>query len=112
MRRECEIEVRKLDNLVTIEIKGDLTASAEEDMKNAYKEAWDYDPGSIVLKFNSENRINSAGMAILISLLTQSQKRGCRVFIIGLSEHFREIFDLIGLTEYSTIVESEEDIKT
>ena len=68
-----------------------------------------YDPVRILLKFDSKRRINSGGIAILIGLLTMSQKKGQEIFITGISKHRLEIFELFGLTDYVTVVESEED---
>ena len=49
MRRECKIKVREDNELATIEVVGDLTASAEKDMDAAYKEACGYNPKNILL---------------------------------------------------------------
>lgn len=110
MRRECKIEVHKGDSLATIEVLGDLTASAEKDMDAAYKRVCDNDLKNILLKFDGKSRINSAGIAIVINLVIQSQEEGYKVFITGVSKHFRKIFELVGLTKYTTIVESEQEV--
>jgi anti-anti-sigma factor len=110
MRRECTIKVRESDSLATIEVVGDLTVSAEKDMDAAYQKAIAYAAENILLKFDGKSRINSAGIAIVINLVIESQEAGRRVFITGVSKHFRKIFELVGLTKYTTIVESEEEI--
>ena len=69
MRRECKIKVRKGSELATIEVVGDLTASAEKEMDAAYQEACGYELANIVLKFDGKSRINSAGIAIVINLV-------------------------------------------
>lgn len=109
MRRECKIKVHEGDDLATIEVLGDLTASAEKDMDAAYKQVC-HDPGDILIRFDGKSRINSAGIAIMINLVIESQEKGCKVFITGVSKHFRKIFELVGLTKYTTIVESEEEV--
>ncbi len=112
MRRECKIKIRKGNDLATIEVAGDLTASAEKAMDAAYEEACGYDPRNIVLKFDGKGRINSAGIAIVINLVIESQEKGNKVFITGVSKHFRKIFELVGLTKYTKIVDSVEEIET
>ena len=111
MRRECKIKVREGDELVTIEVLGDLTASAEKSMDAAYQEACGYDHKNILLKFDGKSRINSAGIAIVINLVMESREKDCKVFIIGVSKHFRKIFELVGLTKYTKIVDSEEEVR-
>jgi len=111
MRRECTIKASKIgDDSVKIEILGDLTASAEKDMDSAYQEAMKYEPSNIILKFDGKSRINSAGIAILINLVIESQEKENKVYIAGVSQHFRKIFELVGLAKYTTIVESEEEV--
>jgi anti-anti-sigma regulatory factor len=45
------------------------------------------------------------------NLLIDSQERGCRIFVSGLSRHYRKIFEMSGLTKYTTIIESEDEIE-
>ena len=106
MRRECKIKVRKDGGSAVIEVQGDLTASAERDMDAAYQKACSYNPSKIALKFGSKTRINSAGIAIVINLVIDGKEKGCEVFLTGVSKHYCKIFELVGLTKYTTIVES------
>ena len=110
IHQECTIKVHEGSDLVTIEILGDLTASAEKPLNKAYREVCDLNIRNILLKFDGESRINSAGTTMLVNLVSQSQQKGFRVFITGISKHSRKIFELVGLTRYTTIVESEEEI--
>jgi anti-anti-sigma factor len=110
MRRECNIKVHRGDDLVTIEVSGDLTASAEQPMDEAYQKACGYNADKILLKFDGKSRINSAGIAIIINMVIDSQEKDCNIFITGVSKHFRKIFDLVGLTRVTSIVESEEEL--
>lgn len=110
MRRECNIKTHKGAEEVTIEILGDLTAAAEKDMDAAYQEACNYSPKRILLKFDGKSRINSAGIAIVINLVIAGQENNCEVLITGVSKHFRKIFELVGLTKYTTIVEAGEEV--
>ena len=110
MHRECKINIHGDNELVTIEVLGDLTASAEKAMNDAYQKAYGHNTNNILLKFDSKNRINSAGIAIVINLVIGSREKGCKIFITGVSKHFQKIFNLVGLTKYTTIVDSEEEV--
>ena len=110
MRREYKIRIHEDSDISTIEILGDLTGSAGKDVDAAQQEACSHNPSSILVKFDSVSRINSAGIAVLINLVIDSRERGCKVYLMGMSDHFRKIFELVGLTKHTTIVESEEEI--
>ncbi len=111
MRRESDIRVSKDNGLVTIEIGGDLTASTLKDMDTAFQEACGYNPSNILLKFGARSRINSTGIAIIINLVIDSREKECKVYLTGMSQHFRKIFQMVGLTRYADIVESAEEIQ-
>jgi anti-anti-sigma factor len=111
MRRKCNIEVHEGSDTATIEIHGDLTASAMDDMDAAYQRAYEHKPGNIVLKFDEKSRINSTGIAIIINLVIDSRERGCKVYVTGMSRHFQKVFQLVGLTNYAEIVESVDKIR-
>jgi anti-anti-sigma factor len=110
MNRECKIKVHKGKEFVTVEVQGDLTSSAEKPMDKAYKEAYGHNPKKLLFKFDSTGRINSAGIALIINMVMESREKGCPVFITGVSKHFKKIFELVGLTKYTTIVDSEEEV--
>lgn len=109
MRREYTVRVHE-GSIPTIEIQGDLTAPVGEDMDAALREACGDNPRSILLKFDGMGRTNSAGIAILINTVMDSRERGCKVYLTGMSQHVRKIFQMVGLTRYADIVESVEDI--
>ncbi|MEK7395370.1 MAG: STAS domain-containing protein [Candidatus Poribacteria bacterium] len=111
MQRDCTINTYESDNMAIISILGDLTSSVEESMKEAYKKACGYKTDKIIFKFDGKSRINSTGIAIMIDIVIQSQEENRKIFITGVSKHFHKIFDLVGLSRYTTIVESEEEVK-
>ena len=111
MQRDCVINVQEKDGMAIIEILGDLTASSEEPMNSAYKKACEYKTEKIIFKFDGKSRVNSAGIAIMINLVIESQDQKRKIFIVGVSKHFHKIFDLVGLGRYTTIVESEEEVR-
>lgn len=110
MRRECKIQVHEGKDMATIEVTGDLTATAEKDMDAIYQAVCKNSPKKILLKFDGRSRINSAGIAIVINLVIESKENNCEVYITGVSKHFRKIFELVGLTKFTTIVDSAEEV--
>ena len=111
MRRECKITVHEDSDIATIELHGDLTASVQKDMDDAFQKACDRDPRGVILKFDTRSHINSTGIAIIINLVIDSREKGCKVYLTGMSQHFRKIFGMVGLTRYADIVESVGEIQ-
>lgn len=112
MRRECKIKVTEDNDIITIEIQGDMSADAGKEMDTAQQEVLGQNSRKILVKFDDRTRINGAGIAILINLVIDSRHKGCKMYITGMSDHFRKIFRLVGLTRYADIVESVADIQT
>jgi anti-anti-sigma factor len=59
-----------------------------------------------VLNFAGTEYINSAGIAIIISLLTEARASGVSLVISGLSSHYQKIFRMVGLTQYAEVYDT------
>jgi anti-anti-sigma factor len=90
-----------------IDIRGDITGASEAALMAAYEEASKNGTKSIVLNFNDLDYMNSSGIGLLVTMLirTQRHKQSLRAF--GLSEHYRQIFELTRLNEAIGIYENE-----
>jgi anti-anti-sigma factor len=90
-----------------IEIKGDVTAAAEDVLMDAYGRAGGEGVRAIVLDFSGLDYMNSGGIGLLVTLLVRAQRRHQRVLAFGLSEHYRQIFELTRLDEAVSIHDDE-----
>jgi anti-sigma B factor antagonist len=103
-------EVREvLDTARVIEIKGDITAASEDVLMDAYTRASESGVRAIVLSFAQLDYMNSGGIGLLVTLLVRAQRQRQRVLAFGLSDHYRQIFELTRLDEAVGIHDSEED---
>jgi anti-sigma B factor antagonist len=103
-------EVREvLDTARVIEIKGDITAGSEDVLMDAYTRASESGVRAIVLSFAQLDYMNSGGIGLLVTLLVRAQRQRQRVLAYGLSDHYRQIFELTRLDEAVGIHDSEED---
>jgi anti-sigma B factor antagonist len=103
-------EVREvLDTARVIEIKGDITAASEDVLMDAYTRASESGVRAIVLSFVQLDYMNSGGIGLLVTLLVRAQRQRQRVLAYGLSDHYRQIFELTRLDEAVGIHDSEED---
>ena len=101
------MDVRKLGSASVIDIRGDVTAGSEDVLMGAYDEAGD--ARAIVLNFTELSYMNSGGIGLLVTLLVRANRHSQRLLAFGLSEHYRQIFELTRLDEAVGIHDSESD---
>jgi anti-sigma B factor antagonist len=82
-----------------IAIAGDVTAACEQDLMSAHEAATDAGAKRIVLDFTAMEYMNSGGIGMLVTLLVRGQRRQQRIAAVGLTEHYRQIFELTRLDE-------------
>ena len=91
-----------------IDITGDITARSEEVLMNAYSRANETGPKAIVLNFTGLDYMNSGGIGLLVTMLVRAQRAHQKVLAYGLSDHYREIFELTRLDDAVGIYTSED----
>ncbi len=92
-----------------IDITGDITAQSEDVLMDAYRRASEDDARAIVLNFSGLDYMNSGGIGLLVTVLVRAQRQRQRVLAYGLSDHYRQIFELTRLDEAVGIHDSEAD---
>jgi anti-sigma B factor antagonist len=101
-------EVREVsEGARVIEIKGDITSASEDVLMDAYGRASESGVRAIVLSFAELDYMNSGGIGLLVTLLVRAQRQRQRVLAFGLSDHYRQIFELTRLDEAVAIHDSE-----
>jgi anti-anti-sigma factor len=105
---EFRATVRRRDGANVIELHGELDISAEASLAAAWAEAAGMGPGGVVLNFEDVDYINSTGIALIVGLLATARKERRPVSACGLSEHYREIFQITRLSDFMGIYPDEE----
>lgn len=108
---EIQVNLRLEDKLAVIDLSGDVTSLAEKKLLVAYDKAASQKVKCIVFNFSSVSYINSAGMSVMITLLTRSQNQGVALRAFGLSPHFQKIFDMVGLLKYIPHFDNENEAR-
>ena len=108
--RELEVAVRRRGPAAVLDLIGDIDSGAERALQTAYDEA--ADAGAVVLNFARTDYINSTGIALIVALLAQARARGVRISAWGLSDHYREIFEITRLADFMRIVTDAGDATT
>ena len=92
-----------------IDIRGDITAQSEDVLMDAYGRANGDGVRAVVLNFSGLDYMNSGGIGLLVTVLVRAQRQRKRVLAYGLSDHYRQIFELTRLDEAVGIHDSEDE---
>jgi anti-sigma B factor antagonist len=107
---QVKMDVRKVNaDVSVIDVKGELTAFAEGVLMDAYNQASDGKVHAIVLNFEGLEYMNSSGIGLLVTLLIRVNREKQRLLTYGLSEHYRNIFQITRLDDAIGIYDSEEE---
>jgi anti-anti-sigma factor len=109
MPEEVKASVRRAGVLSIIQFNGDVTTFAEDVARDAYREATRDGGRNLALDFSTCEYINSAGIAVIIGLVTEARRQDRRVYAFGLSSHYQKIFRMVGLADYIDICVSEQE---
>ncbi len=102
MEMQNEIKVERREDVTLFDVSGDVNRFSEPFFKDAYAQV-DFQEKKILLKFHEKAYINSEGLKVLIQLLAETNKNQQQVGIVGLSEHFKKIFRMVGITKFANI---------
>jgi anti-sigma B factor antagonist len=107
---QVTMDVRKINDKVSVvDINGELTAFAEGVLMQAYNQSSDGRVRAIILNFEDLEYMNSSGIGLLVTLLIRVNRKKQRLLTYGLTEHYRNIFQITRLDDAITICESEEE---
>ena len=102
--------VRRLDDRVSVvDIQGDVTAASEDALGDAYAQAADGATRAVVLNFPGLEYMNSGGIGLLVTLLVRANRSRQKLLAYGLTEHYRQIFELTRLDEAIGIYDTEDE---
>ncbi len=103
MKQENEIRLEQLGDVTLFDIRGDVTILSEPFLNEAYENANNQGASKILLQFEKSAYINSGGISVLIQLLAETKKNNQQIGITGLSDHFKKIFNMVGITKFAKI---------
>ena len=92
-----------------VDISGEVTARSDATLTEAYTIANTPETRVLILNFTDLEYMNSSGIGLLVTLLVRAQRNRQRLMAFGLTDHYREIFDLTRLDEAIEIHTDEAD---
>jgi anti-sigma B factor antagonist len=103
---ELEARVHDESGTAVIVLTGDVDRDAEAALDAAYEQVGK--TGSVVLDFANVEYINSTGIAVIVGLLARARANRQTLSARGLSEHYRQIFEITRLSDFMTILDGTE----
>lgn len=94
-------------NTSIIDIQGDISAFAEQELMRAYTEASTPTTRNIILNFTGLEYMNSSGIGLIVTLLIRINRQKQKMLAYGLSDHYQHIFELTRLNDAIKIYNSE-----
>ncbi|HET7529512.1 MAG TPA: STAS domain-containing protein [Mycobacteriales bacterium] len=102
------LDVRPIGgSAAVIDIRGEVTAASEQPLSTAYDEATQLGAQSLILNFTGLEYMNSSGIGMLVTLLVRANRQRQKLAAYGLTDHYRQIFELTRLDEAITIYDDE-----
>jgi len=101
------VELDMHGSTAILRIQGDITSASESDLSAAYTRAIDGGASTVLLDFSGLEYMNSGGIGLLVTLLVRAQRGGAHLMATGLSDHYRQIFELTRLDEAIAIHDDE-----
>jgi anti-anti-sigma factor len=108
-QRPNEVKIESHGDIILLDIRGDVTAFSESSLNSAYNSAKESSPKKLLLRFEEAAYINSGGIAVLIKVLAQTRRNNQKIGITGLSDHFKKVFNMVGITKFATIYPTLQD---
>lgn len=95
------------ETVAVIDIVGEVTASCETVLSRAYEEASTASTKVIILNFSGLEYMNSSGIGMLVTMLVRANRQHQKLAAYGLTDHYRQIFELTRLDEAISIHDDE-----
>jgi len=105
-----KISYEIVENIPILVIEGDMTSEADSDVMKTYKKIREkHAPKNLIINFERTNYINSAGIATLINMIQDIGDSGGRISFVGLSNHFLKVMDIVGISDFVDIYNTDYD---
>lgn len=98
--------VRRRDGVSVIDMPAHIDITSEAALDTAYSEV--SPNGAVLLNFAGTEYINSSGIALIVGILARARKQHRQVSAYGLSDHYREIFEVTRLADFMGLYTTEQ----
>ena len=103
----AESAVRFTGGTAVVDLPPQIDSTAEHALSSAYAEAAAHDSKTVLLNFAGVEFLSSTGIALIVGILARGRKDGRAIKASGLSDHYKEIFEITRLADFRTIFADE-----
>ena len=103
----AEKAVRYRDGTAVVDLPAQIDSTAEHALSDAYAAASAHGSTTVLLNFAGVEFLSSTGIALIVGILARARKDGRSIRASGLSDHYKEIFEITRLSDFMTIFADE-----
>lgn len=104
-----EINRRESGEIIIFDINGEIDLYNAPEIKDKIKEEMNKNKVNIIINLDKVSYIDSSGIGVLISSLSNLKKVGGALKLINVYASVRKVFELTKLTSFFDIYDSETD---
>ena len=104
---EATAPVRYRDGTAVVDLPAQIDSTAEHALNAAYATAADHGSKTVLLNFSGVEFLSSTGIALIVGILARARRDGRAISASGLSDHYKEIFEITRLADFMTIFADE-----
>ena len=101
------VAVDSVGATAVLRLAGDMGRSAAADLASAFRTAARTGASTIALDFSAVDFLNSTGIALVVGIINEARTAGLAMLGWGLSDHFREIFEITRIVDFMPIHKDE-----
>ncbi len=99
--------IRYRDGTAVVDLPAQIDSTAEQILTDAYAAAAAHGSKTVLLNFAGVDFLSSTGIALIVGILARARKDGRAIRASGLSDHYKEIFEITRLADFMTIFADE-----
>jgi DNA-binding response OmpR family regulator len=92
-----------------IQIEGTLRRENRDQLLRCCQEAREQNHAAVLFQFMDNAAVDGPGISELINCLSAIRKNDQRVAVVGLSENFKVIFEMVGVARFATLYDTESE---
>ena len=100
-----DVTVEHAGGAAVLRMTGDVNRTAQESLEAGYSQVVE---DTVVLDFTDVSYINSTGIAVIVGILAKARASGRELRAYGLTDHYRQIFQITRIADFMAIYEDEQ----
>lgn len=98
-----QVKLQERHSLPVISVAGRMTVELGGELSDLYESIPVENRRRVLLDLTQTEYINSAGLALLINLVSRAQEKSQTVDLVGVQDSVKRLIEIVGLIEFVTI---------